>query len=575
MSTFILHTVSLEDAIEEIRNSAGQVTQICTHSIIIAILPDDFEVSKLKFSNISIPEDIDKVSKLFVDAWGFDSQKEVSKIINWGEEGHQYPKNRFNDKELAEQFEVSPPSTSSYMIGGITIGLVIVQGKDSSLIFSQNEIDNTISQTMSGLQSLAAFEPMADITFKYQISILSIDAPRPITDCPSFETCESIWRDPALKLLGCSTGLDGVNEYNRRLIQETGNKWAFTAFFTKYPLFHFAYAASGRICMNYCNDGWGPSQINKVLAHETCHIFGAADEYSESQCTCDNSGYFNVPNYNCDNCTSSFPKVSCLMKKNDLSTLCEWSRWQLGWAYSIIAKELAHGDWNNYYGTAVVFESGDKSYLFAHSDSGDRWFISELTPDGEGLKTELAHGNWNNYYGTAVVFESGDKSYLFAQSDSGDRWFISELTPDGEGLKTELAHGNWNNYYGTAVVFESGDKSYLFAQSDSGDRWFISELTPDGEGLKTELAHGNWNNYYGTAVVFVMGNKNHLFAQSDSGDRWFISELTPNGEGLKIELAHGNWNNYYGTAVVFESGGKSYFFAQTHPTFSANRWFIS
>ncbi len=379
MKTFILHTATLKKAIEEIRQNGGYVTQICTQNIIVSNFPDKFDISVLNLSSRSIPEDIDDLSKRFIDAWNFDVQDKEIAVKKWDEEGYQYPRNRFNDKELAEQFEIYPPATSSYMIGDISVGLVIVSGQEPSLIFSEAEINNTIRQTMNGLQCLASFEPLANITFVYETSLLSIDT-QPPTSCSTTEGCESTWRDPALKLLGCSIGLAGVGQYNSRMITETDSRWAFTAFFTKYPQGYFAYAGSGRICMEYSNDGWGPTQINKVLAHETCHIFGAADEYAKSNCTCADSGYYKVPNYNCENCSSGFTKVSCLMNVNDLSNLCQWSRGQLGWPYSVklsktTLKSPALTAMNNTLYFAWKAE-GNNNICIASSRDGIKWTAS-------------------------------------------------------------------------------------------------------------------------------------------------------------------------------------------------------
>ena len=38
--------------------------------------------------------------------------------------------------------------------------------------------------------------------------------------------------------------------------------------------------------MQYAIDGWGPNNIDRVFAHETCHIFNAPDEYAASGCDC-------------------------------------------------------------------------------------------------------------------------------------------------------------------------------------------------------------------------------------------------------------------------------------------------
>nr|MDT0667793.1 hypothetical protein [Micromonospora sp. DSM 115978] len=117
--------------------------------------------------------------------------------------------------------------------------------------------------------------------------------------------------------LGYRANFDGVYDYVDALRARLATSWAYCAFFTKYPLRYFAYAAIGgpRLVMSYDNDGWGPDNIDRVFAHESGHIFGAPDEYASSGCGCGgNWGRFGVPNGNCDACsTTSEP---CLMLAN-------------------------------------------------------------------------------------------------------------------------------------------------------------------------------------------------------------------------------------------------------------------
>lgn len=79
--------------------------------------------------------------------------------------------------------------------------------------------------------------------------------------------------------------------------------------------------------------GWELNGWNKVIAHETLHLFGAPDEYGGdgTPCTgCGGSwGVFNVPNGNCAACAN--PKHKCLMDEND-SELCDYTRAQIGWS---------------------------------------------------------------------------------------------------------------------------------------------------------------------------------------------------------------------------------------------------
>ena len=73
--------------------------------------------------------------------------------------------------------------------------------------------------------------------------------------------------------------------------------------------------------MDYANDGWGPDNIDRVLAHETGHIFGCPDEYASSGCNCGGAwGRFGEANSNCENCAGA-AGVGCLMRANE-SKMC-------------------------------------------------------------------------------------------------------------------------------------------------------------------------------------------------------------------------------------------------------------
>jgi len=74
----------------------------------------------------------------------------------------------------------------------------------------------------------------------------------------------------------------------------------------------------------------GPSNIDRVFAHETGHIFQAPDEYAASACDCSGTwGINNEPNGNCENCAPG-GGIACLMKGNTYE-LCDHSRRAFGW----------------------------------------------------------------------------------------------------------------------------------------------------------------------------------------------------------------------------------------------------
>jgi len=168
---------------------------------------------------------------------------------------------------------------------------------------------------------------------------------------------EPHWRDPALAALGLPAGVAGVKQHNQALLDRTwpgGTKarWAYTVFVTRYACGWMGYAHPGSgyavLQLDWLSDnrgnfagtgygGFGPFGIDRVFAHETGHIFGAPDEYAESDCavtdpdskpTLANGFRLTVPNANCE--VGNPASVDCLMKKNT-AVLCPSTVAVWGW----------------------------------------------------------------------------------------------------------------------------------------------------------------------------------------------------------------------------------------------------
>ena len=219
--------------------------------------------------------------------------------------------------------QVSVGSTAQ--VWGVNAADAIFFQPGAGFEFSAAEKSTLMAEVMEGLSFLASAEPEAQVSFVYDWQDITVDVA--VGNGSSYEDFEKPWRNAALRAMGFAASRQGSLAYVNALRLTRHTDWAYVAYFTKYPLKHFAYAGDERLVMHYDNDGWGPAQINKVFAHETCHIFGAADEYGE--CSCDDSGHNPTPNFNCKNCTPL--QLDCLMNGNTLS-LCGWSRGQIGWS---------------------------------------------------------------------------------------------------------------------------------------------------------------------------------------------------------------------------------------------------
>ncbi|HET9757681.1 MAG TPA: hypothetical protein VFP66_14335 [Candidatus Limnocylindrales bacterium] len=218
--------------------------------------------------------------------------------------------------------------TSAYLIGAVAVGLILVEGPTADLQFSEAERTKVVAEVQEGLTWLGSQEAKAGVSFAYDIRIVRVDrAPNPALS--GYEPLEAHWRDPAMAKIGFAPNFGGVKEYVKTIRANLATKWGYVAFFTKYPVQHFAYASKPRLVMHYDNDGWGPDNIDRVFTHETGHIFGCPDEYAASNCSCDTkAGHLREVNGNCQNCATSF--TPCLMAGNTWA-MCAFTPVHLGW----------------------------------------------------------------------------------------------------------------------------------------------------------------------------------------------------------------------------------------------------
>ena len=128
-----------------------------------------------------------------------------------------------------------------------------------------------------------------------------------------YERREGAWRDAALRSLGFRPGLFGLNDYRTALRTQQGTDWSYSVFVTRYGVQHVGYAGAGRVVVQF--EGKNAPAPDVTFAHETGHIFGAADEYASSNCSLTTNGYYRVQNRNCENVNDHSAK--CLMNNND------------------------------------------------------------------------------------------------------------------------------------------------------------------------------------------------------------------------------------------------------------------
>jgi hypothetical protein len=305
--------------------------------------------------------------------------------------------------------------TSGYLEGSVSVGIVMVEGPTPDLQFSPAERIKVVAEVQNGLGFYATENPIAGISFSFDIQIVQLDIAADAGD----PDLEGRWRNPAMAALGYAADGTGVSAYVEDLRTRFGTRWTYCAFFTKYPVGWFAYAFIGGpyLVMQYDNDGWGPDNIDRVFAHETGHIFGCPDEYANSNCNCGGAwGRFGLANGNCENCAGG-GGVPCLMKGNTFA-LCGYTPGHLGWAPQLLVHNFGYtaGGWRvEQHPRLVVDTTGDgRGDLVGFGNAGV--WVSRAQPDGRFETPRLVLNNFGAVAGGWQV----DRHPRFLADTTGD-----------------------------------------------------------------------------------------------------------------------------------------------------------
>jgi hypothetical protein len=234
-------------------------------------------------------------------------------------------------------------SNSRYLVGDCVVTIFLTEStgalEPSTEDWTEAEEAQVTAEIQEGLSWLADAvnaAANANVTFIYEwhyaeptrYEPISTRATVPSGNAAAFEVCQRY---------GYPGSLSGGQAFNSAQRAKYGADMAFMIFVADSSRDSDGYFADGYIAyayqggpwlvQNYRNDGWGISRMNQVTAHETCHVFGAADEYAASGATATQRyGYLQALNGNCETGGAGRP---CLMKDNAL-TLCRWTLGHLG-----------------------------------------------------------------------------------------------------------------------------------------------------------------------------------------------------------------------------------------------------
>jgi hypothetical protein len=237
---------------------------------------------------------------------------------------------------------LAPPGALPTLTDTVAVGVLIMDGPAEAQIQASEYLDITVGMLHAFDILYRNAPPSARLVFlaeqrRIALSVAPFVVPAPVpgqTSWDQLENRERVWRDPALQSIGLLPGFAGVDQYRNQLIAKN---WAvgppqkaIVAVVTKYNTGWFAYAANGRFVVQlpWATSQVGPDNVDRVMAHEASHLFGALDEYQPCS-PATTSGPFAAPNGNC--LVSPFlPHAPCLMG-GESDDMCPWTKAHVGW----------------------------------------------------------------------------------------------------------------------------------------------------------------------------------------------------------------------------------------------------
>ncbi|MBM4140659.1 MAG: hypothetical protein FJ242_04070 [Nitrospira sp.] len=271
------------------------------------------------------------------------------------------------------------PGNSDYMVGKALFNAIFVESNGAAdpntytwTAAARTEIQNEIIAGLSWWANTAfnfdTYRTPLTWVYVFRYGPLTNTSYEPITR-PSSQ--DYLWINQIMANYGYSSGdkWARTTAFNTAMRTAYNTNWSGVSFIGYNPSpapstftdGYFAYWWGTYSQLLYINNGWAVSQYDIVNAHETGHMYGAADEYAASGCNnCTTEVRNGVWNGNCANCNAN--SISCMMKGNSLS-LCGYTPGQLGWRgvqyLGVATYRTDNGNFKNFFapGEAIQYKA--------------------------------------------------------------------------------------------------------------------------------------------------------------------------------------------------------------------------
>mgnify|MGYP003963790057 CR=1 FL=1 len=379
-----------------------------------------------------------------------------------------FSKDEYNARNFVKStpYGALPTDTSLYMIGDVSVSVILPESISGSEDWTSLEISNVHAEIMNGLDWWAVNNPDADLTFVYdwndQVSIVN-------------EAIESNgidwWIVQSMESLGYPfTGvhMDSIYDFvnDQRDLKDTD--WGYIVFVAdssndadgKFADGRFAFAIYGGdgggpyLVMTYNNGLYGIDNMGAVIAHETGHIFGAIDQYGSCSCI-DDFGYLNYENQNC--------VKGCAINEESImrggispfinNEIDQYAKGQIGWIdsdadgildivdFEPSVSSFFSGEVNGHF--SILGDSSSQVYFSPNSYYSDV-SINKIMD----VEYNLNEGDWISGFAIDGLFDSFDEQYNVTHNeifDWGD-YLFKVRAQDRFGGVTDLSNYVEINY---------------------------------------------------------------------------------------------------------------------------------
>ena len=412
--------------------------------------------------------------------------------------------------------------TSEFLISSAAVGVIFLESNGaidpSTENWATTEESNVISEITTGLNWLASQNPSADINFILDIQYGVPTSYEPINR-PSYTEVSSgheLWISEAMTYLGYpgTYYFTQVRDYANDLRNTHDTDWAYVMFIVdssndpdgKFTDNKFAYAYYGGpfLVMTYDNNGWGISNMDKLAAHETGHIYYATDEYNSIP---QYSGYLNV----LDN-----DGTSCIMNYNTW-LICTNTKEQLGWrdtdgdGIQDIVDTLPNTVLTPYFPdppNETVLTYVGNATVTPYPNNNPRGWGRDITINTIAeVEFRVNNEIWQNAYPVDGVFDEAEEDFFFNTS------ILSEGTHTVEVRAI--------NSVGNIEISIASDEVTILYDPVTHARFVVRELDNRIYYCIYDGSWGGWNVLPGTTcdspAASMLGNELHIVVRSIHG----------------------------------------------------------